>query len=201
MQIIDRIGIDIGIKKSVEDGLLWAAAHGLHYVDCRLDTSPDALVAFTSERCEAIRTRAEADGITIGLHTLSAVNIAEYSPYLAEAADHYLRAYIDIAKALNAGWVDVGCVSQIVSLCSRIEDLGIVSRDHLNRLTEIVAFPGTTPSGSDCRRVGPLRPRLGLSLPTAPESPHDGCTTASRSMTTRPNSAAFRFPCRTTRSR
>src|SRR6266436_448172 len=85
MQIIDRIGIDIGIKKSVEDGLLWAAAHGLHYVDFRLDTSPDAFVAFTSERCEAIRTRAEADGITIGLHTLSAVNIAENSPYLAEA--------------------------------------------------------------------------------------------------------------------
>ena len=33
----------------------------------------------------------------------------------------------------------VGCVSQIVSLCSQIEDLGIVSRDHLNRLTKIVA--------------------------------------------------------------
>ena len=103
MQIIDRIGIDIGSKKSVEDGLSWAAAHGLHYVDFRLDTSPEAFVAFTAERCAAIRTCAEAAGITIGLHTLSAVNIAEYAPYLAEAADQYLRAYIDIAKALNAG--------------------------------------------------------------------------------------------------
>src|SRR6266446_967681 len=37
------------------------------------------------------------------------------------------------------------CVSQIVSLCSRIEDLGIVSRDHLNRLTEIVAYQGPSP--------------------------------------------------------
>jgi sugar phosphate isomerase/epimerase len=107
MPIIDRIGIDIGSKKSVEDGLLWAAAHGLHYVDFRLDTSPEAFGAFTAERCEAHRTRAEAAGITMGLHTLSAVNIAEYAPYLAEAADHYLRAYIDIAKALHAGWVDV----------------------------------------------------------------------------------------------
>jgi sugar phosphate isomerase/epimerase len=107
MQLIDRIGIDIGIKQSVEDGLRWAAAHGLHYVDFRLDTSPEAFGAFTAERCAAIRTRAEADGITIGLHTLSAVNIAEYAPYLAEAADHYVRAYIDIAKALHAGWVDV----------------------------------------------------------------------------------------------
>ena len=107
MSLIDRIGIDIGIKHSVEDGLRWAAAHGLHYVDFRLDTAPEAFDAFTAARCAALRTRAEADGITIGLHTLSAVNIAEYAPYLAEAADQYLRTYIDIAKALNAGWVDV----------------------------------------------------------------------------------------------
>src|SRR2546422_4590007 len=32
-----------------------------------------------------------------------------------------------------------GCVFQIVSLCSRIEDLGIVSRDHLNRLAQFIA--------------------------------------------------------------
>jgi sugar phosphate isomerase/epimerase len=107
MEIIDRIGIDIGVKKSVADGLSWAATHGLRYVDFRLDTSPDAFAAFTPTRCAAIRTRAEASGITIGLHTLSAVNIAEFSPYLSEAADHYLRAYIDIAKALHAGWVEV----------------------------------------------------------------------------------------------
>ena len=39
MPLIDRIGIDIGIKHSVEDGLRWAATHGLHYVDFRLDTA------------------------------------------------------------------------------------------------------------------------------------------------------------------
>jgi sugar phosphate isomerase/epimerase len=47
------------------------------------------------------------NGFPDGLHSLSAVNIAEFSPYLAESADQYLRSYIDIAKALNAGWVDV----------------------------------------------------------------------------------------------
>ena len=83
MQMLDRIGIDIGTKHSVEDGLRWAATHGLHYVDFRLDTSPEAFVAFTPERCATIRTQAETAGITIGLHTLSAVNIAEYAPYLA----------------------------------------------------------------------------------------------------------------------
>jgi hypothetical protein len=66
-------------KKSVDDGLRWAAAHGLHYVDFWLDTSPEAFVAFTVERCEAIRTRTEA-----------AVNIAGYASYLAEATDQYL---------------------------------------------------------------------------------------------------------------
>jgi sugar phosphate isomerase/epimerase len=107
MQIIDRIGIDMGIKTSVEDGLRWAAAHGLHYVDFRLDTSPEAFTAFTAARCTAIRTQAEAAGIPLGLHTLSAVNSAAYAPSLAEAADQYLRTYIDLAKALQAGWVEV----------------------------------------------------------------------------------------------
>ena len=50
MPLIDRIGIDIGIKHSVEDGLRWAATHGLRYVDFRLDTGPEAFDAFTPER-------------------------------------------------------------------------------------------------------------------------------------------------------
>ena len=29
MSLIDRIGIDIGTRHSVEDGLRWAATHGL----------------------------------------------------------------------------------------------------------------------------------------------------------------------------
>ena len=87
MPLLDRIGIDIGTKHSVEDGLRWAATHGLRYVDFRLDTGPEAFAAFTAERCATLRTQAEAAGITMGLHTLSAVNIAEYAPYLAEAAD------------------------------------------------------------------------------------------------------------------
>jgi sugar phosphate isomerase/epimerase len=107
MTIKHRIGIDIGVKKAVEEGITWAAAHGVHYVDFRLDTGPDSFNAFTPERCEAIRDHADASGVTIGLHTLSAVNIAEFAPHLAEGADQYLRTYIDIAKAIDAGWVEV----------------------------------------------------------------------------------------------
>ena len=107
MTIKDRIGIDIGVKTSVEAGITWAAEHGVRYVDFRLDTGPDSFAAFTPARCEAIRDHADACGVTVGLHTLSAVNIAEFSPHLAEAADQYLRGYIDIAKAIDAGWVEV----------------------------------------------------------------------------------------------
>jgi len=107
MALIDRIGIDMGVKLSIEDGLTWAATHSVRYVDFRLETGPSSFAALTPERCGALRDQAAQAGITIGLHTLSAVNIAEFSPHLAEAADAYLRSYIDIAKALNAGWVDV----------------------------------------------------------------------------------------------
>ena len=69
MPLIDRIGIDMGAKLSVEDGLRWAAAHGLRYVDFRLDTGPEAFAAFTPARCAALRTQAENAGITLGLHT------------------------------------------------------------------------------------------------------------------------------------
>ena len=37
--------------------------------------------------------------------------------------------------------------------------------------------------------------------PASPDSPYDGCAPASRSTTIRPSAAAFRFTCRTTRSR
>ena len=43
----------------------------------------------------------------LGLHTLSAVNVAEYSPYVAEAVDQYLRGYVDVYGSLGAEWIVV----------------------------------------------------------------------------------------------
>ena len=141
MTIKDRIGIDIGVKKSVEDGLSWAAEHGLRYVDFRLETGPDSFAGFTSARCEAIRAQAEASGITLGLHTLSAVNIAEISPHLAEAADQYLRAYIDIAKALDAGWVEVHAGYHFTSDVAQRQAAG---RERLKRAVGYAETQGVT---------------------------------------------------------
>ncbi len=45
--------------------------------------------------------------IHLGLHTLSGVNMAEYSNFFRQAADEYLRAYIDMATRLDAEWIVV----------------------------------------------------------------------------------------------
>jgi sugar phosphate isomerase/epimerase len=43
----------------------------------------------------------------LGLHTLSAVNIAEYSPYVRDAVDRYLKGYVDVSRRLGAQWIVV----------------------------------------------------------------------------------------------
>jgi sugar phosphate isomerase/epimerase len=60
-----------------------------------------------SPRLKTARARLEKAGVSLGLHTLSAVNIAETSPFVSKAADDYLAAYIDAANKLGAGWIVV----------------------------------------------------------------------------------------------
>jgi len=107
LPIRDRIGIDVGRKMPVEDAVDWAADNGVRYIDCQIDIEPNALESFNEARCAPIRDACAKRGIHLGLHTLSAVNIAEVSPFLRDAADAYLRGYIDAAKRLNAEWVEV----------------------------------------------------------------------------------------------
>ncbi|MDD9913497.1 MAG: sugar phosphate isomerase/epimerase [Rhodospirillaceae bacterium] len=107
MDIRSRIGVDIGEKLSVEEAVRWAAENEVRYIDCRIDLPPNALESFDEARCAPIREACAANDIHLGLHTLSAVNIAEVSPFLRDAADAYLTAYIDAAKRLDAGWVEV----------------------------------------------------------------------------------------------
>jgi len=107
LTIRDRIGIDAGRKLSVEDAIDWVADNGVRFVDCQIDIEPNALESFDEARCAPIRDACERRGIHLGLHTLSAVNIAEVSPFLRDAADAYLKGYIDAARRLNAEWVEV----------------------------------------------------------------------------------------------
>ena len=110
MTLKERIGVDLGGKHALEEGLAWAAAHDVRYVDACLEGAPGHLNAparWTPERIAAMRASCERHGIHLGLHSSSAVNIAETSPLLAEAIDQYLAVYIEAARKLGAEWVVV----------------------------------------------------------------------------------------------
>jgi sugar phosphate isomerase/epimerase len=103
----ERIGIDVGRKLPLEDAIGWAGRHDVGIIDIQLDTGANVVTGFDQARAHAIRRSCDHHAIRLGLHTLSAVNIAEYAPLVAEAVDAYLRAYIDAAVLLGAEWIVV----------------------------------------------------------------------------------------------
>jgi sugar phosphate isomerase/epimerase len=105
--LLDRIGVDTGRRLRLEDAVEWAAQHQVRYIDVQLDTGANRVDSIDDARAAAIREQAERCGVTLGLHTLSAVNVAEYSPFLSDAVDAYMRAYIDVAPKLGAAWIVV----------------------------------------------------------------------------------------------
>jgi sugar phosphate isomerase/epimerase len=107
MNLRDRIGIDLGCKLPLEDGIAWAGSNDVRYVDGQVDIHPNALESFDDSRCLTVREACREHGVHLGLHTLSAVNTAEVSPFLRDAADRYLQAYMDLAVKLDAEWIVV----------------------------------------------------------------------------------------------
>ena len=107
MAFKDRIGVDLGRRIALEDGVIWAAKNQVYYFDAQTDIAPNAMESFDDARCGRIADACAQHGLHLGLHTLSGVNIAEVSPFLRDAADQYLRAYIDLAQRLKAEWVVV----------------------------------------------------------------------------------------------
>ena len=105
MNLRDRIGIDLGRRIKLEDGIEWAGKHGVRFIDIQLDTAANALPTFDDARARNVRALAEKHDVAIGLHTLSAVNVAEYSPYVSDAVDAYLRATSTCTRrSARAGW-------------------------------------------------------------------------------------------------
>jgi sugar phosphate isomerase/epimerase len=103
----DRIGIDIGRKLPLEEAVDWAAKHDVRIIDIQLDTGANVVTRIDGARAHAIRRSCDHHDIRLGLHTLSAVNVAEYAPLVADAVDAYLKAYIDAAVLLGAEWIVV----------------------------------------------------------------------------------------------
>ena len=103
----ERIGIDIGRRVAIEEGISWADDNSVCYIDVQTDIDPNALESFDNRRCNGVREALDNTGIQVGLHTLSGVNTAEFSPYCRDAVDDYLKAYIDLSVKLQAGWIVV----------------------------------------------------------------------------------------------
>jgi sugar phosphate isomerase/epimerase len=137
MDLKNRIGIDLGRKMRLEDGIEWAAKNAVRFIDCELDVAPNGVLSFDEARAKPIRAALERHGVKLGLHTLSAVNIAEYSPFVGDAVDQYLKAYVDAARRLSAGWIVVhGGYHFTGDYKARIEAA-------IGRLTRIVAYAET----------------------------------------------------------
>jgi sugar phosphate isomerase/epimerase len=105
MSLRERIGIDIGRKLRLEEAVAWAAEHQVRFIDLQLDAGANALGTIDDKRAAAVRTACERYGIRLGLHTASAVNVAEYAPYVGDAVEQYLCAYVDASVKLGAGWI------------------------------------------------------------------------------------------------
>ena len=137
MPLLDRIGVDMGRRMPLEEAIEWAAERGVRFIDIQLDTGQNRVDSFNDARAAAIREQAERRGVTLGLHTLSAVNVAEYSPFLSDAVDAYLRAYIDLAPKLGAGWIVVHAGYHFTA------DVKLRMAAGLERLQRMVAYAET----------------------------------------------------------
>lgn len=106
MSLFDRIGFD-GSFPRLEDALDFAEANGFYFIDFNADTGPNHMDTWTNERIAEVRDRCERTGISIGLHTLSGVNVAELSPYVSRGVENYMRASVDLANRLDCQWTIV----------------------------------------------------------------------------------------------
>lgn len=133
MSLLDRIGIDLGRKIRLEAGIELAVHHGIRYVDVQLDTGDNAFDRFDTARCVGIRKACEANGVHLGLHTSSAVNVAEYAPGVSEGVDRYLEAYLDVYHELGAQWIVLHAGYHFTSDQSQRMQAGL---DRIRRLVE-----------------------------------------------------------------
>jgi sugar phosphate isomerase/epimerase len=79
----------------------------VHWIDVQLDAEPNLLTGFADARTAAIRDLCARHGVHLGLHTSSAVNVAETAPHVGPAVDRYLEAYVEIAPKIGAEWIVV----------------------------------------------------------------------------------------------
>lgn len=99
----ERIGIDVGAQMTIEESVEWAAENDIHFLDVSLDgTSPIRPNKYDDDMKSNIKEIKKENNISLGLHTLSSVNVAETATYVGDGVDDYLQAYIDIGEMVGA---------------------------------------------------------------------------------------------------
>src|ERR1700682_4734563 len=73
-----RLGTGPG-GPNIEEGMAWAAANDFHFLDFNADHGPNALGTWDDDRVRKVRQLAEQHDLHLGIHTLPAVNVAEFS--------------------------------------------------------------------------------------------------------------------------
>ena len=107
MNLRDRIGIDLGQRNRIEDGVAAAIEHQVRYLDLKIDVAPNAIESLTDSRVAKIRENCEANNIHVGIHTMSAVNVAEIAPHVRDGVESYLLGHLEACRRLGGGWMVV----------------------------------------------------------------------------------------------
>ncbi|MGH7045436.1 MAG: sugar phosphate isomerase/epimerase family protein [Stellaceae bacterium] len=107
MNLQERIGVDVGRRLRLEDAIVWAGEHRVRHIDIELGTALNPFNDFDDARARHVREACCRHRVALGLHTSSAVNVAELAPYVGDAVDRYLGAHLEIARRLGARWIVV----------------------------------------------------------------------------------------------
>ncbi len=140
MNLRDRIGYDAGATP-LEEALETAASHAFHYLNFNADQGPNRLDNWDATRTASVVAAARRHDITLTLHTASSVNVAEFSPYVAEAVDRYLEGNIDLARRLGGHGV---VVHGGYHFSSAREERMTASLERLRRATSYAEQAGVT---------------------------------------------------------
>ena len=106
MGLRDRIGVDVGRQAEARRGdRMGGGARGALDRHPARHRRPTRSRASTTAARPAFARACERHGVHLGLHTASAVNVAEYAPHVGDAVERYLEAYVEIAPRLGAEWI------------------------------------------------------------------------------------------------
>jgi sugar phosphate isomerase/epimerase len=141
MNLRDRIGVDLGRRIRIEDGIAAAARHGVKWIDVKIDVAPNAVESLTPDRVDRIRSACAEHGIRLGVHTLSAVNMAEVAPHVRDGVDRYFLGHLDACHRLGGEWMVVHAGYHFTSDKQMRMEAGL---DRLKRLSDHAGRIGVT---------------------------------------------------------